>query len=202
MRQPFRIGLTGGIGSGKTTASDHFASLGVPIIDTDLLSRELVEPGMPALAEIVAHFGADVLRPNGTLNRQALRAKAFASDEERNELEKILHPRIRDLAEARASKITAPYCIIVIPLLVETPWPIHVDRVLLVDADDVNRIRWIKERDGLTDDQLDRVLDSQASRIERIRAADDIVVNRGDMSAFYSELDDLHAKYLALAGNQ
>ncbi len=202
MPRALRIGLTGGIGSGKTTASDYFASIGVPIIDTDLLSRELVEPGMPALAEIVLHFGADVLNPDGTLNRQALRAKAFASETERRRLEDILHPRIRDLAESRARSVAKPYCIIVIPLLVETPYPIQLDRVLLIDAEEADRIRWVKERDGLTDTQLRRVLGSQAGRAERLRAADDIVLNRGDLSALYRELDALHAKYVRLAEKQ
>lgn len=199
MARALRIGLTGGIGSGKTTASNHFAALGVPIIDTDLLSRELVEPGSPALTEIVLHFGTGVLNHDGTLDRQALRAKAFASDTERRRLEDILHPRIRELADARASAVTAPYCIIVIPLLVETPYPIRVDRTLLIDAEEVDQIRWVKERDGLTDAQLHRVLASQASRDARVRAADDLVVNRGDLAAFHRALDTLHAQYLELA---
>jgi dephospho-CoA kinase len=202
MSRSLRIGLTGGIGSGKTTASNYFASLGVPVIDTDELARELVEPGTPALEEVVAHFGKDVLNTDGTLNRQALRAKAFSSDTERQHLEDILHPRIRDLANARAAHVTAPYCIIVIPLLLETPYPIEVDRVLLIDAADQDRHRWVKERDGLSDAQLDQVLNSQASRAERLRAADDVVVNRGGLSGLHSQLDHLHAKYLRLAQKQ
>lgn len=202
MPKALRIGLTGGIGSGKTTASNHFASLGVPIIDTDLLARELVEPGMPALTEIALQFGDDILNPDGTLNRQVLRSKAFAADGSRRLLEDILHPRIRELAEARAAATTAPYCIIVIPLLVETPYPIAVDRVLLIDADEADQIRWVKQRDGLSDEEIRRILASQAARSERVKAADDIVLNRGDLPSLFRELDALHAKYLRLARDQ
>ncbi len=194
-----RIGLTGGIGSGKTTASDYFAALGVPIIDTDILSRELVVPGESGLQEIVKLFGDQVLDPDGQLNRDAVRELVFSDTTKRLQLEDILHPRIRDLALERALQAKTPYCLIVIPLLVETRYPIELDRILVIDTLEGNQFEWVAERDGLDKSQIEAVLASQASREERLAVADDVVINDGNMDHFYRELDKLHVAYLELA---
>lgn len=194
-----RIGLTGGIGSGKTTASDYFAALGVPIIDTDILARELVEPGAPALQDIIQLFGDQVLDAEGQLNRDAVRALVFSDPAKRLQLEDILHPRIRDRALELARQAKMPYCLIVIPLLLETRYPLALDRVLVIDTVEDNQYQWVAERDGLDKAQIEAVLASQASREERLAVADDVVINDGNMAHFYRELDKLHVAYLELA---
>ncbi len=194
-----RIGLTGGIGSGKTTASDYFAALGVPIIDTDILSRELVVPGESGLQEIIKLFGDQVLDTDGQLNRDAVRELVFSDTTKRLQLEDILHPRIRDRATERALQAKTPYCLIVIPLLVETRYPIELDRILVIDTLEGNQYEWVAERDGLDKSQIEAVLASQASREERLAVADDVVINDGNMDHFYRELDKLHVAYLELA---
>ena len=194
-----RIGLTGGIGSGKTTASDYFAALGVPIIDTDILARELVEPGEPALTDIIQLFGDQVLDAEGRLNRDAVRDLVFTDPARRLQLEDILHPRIRDRALELALQAKTPYCLIVIPLLLETRYPLELDRVLVIDTVEDNQYEWVAERDGLNRAQIEAVLASQASREERLAVADDVVINDGNMDHFYRELDKLHVAYLELA---
>ena len=194
-----RIGLTGGIGSGKTTASDYFATLGVPIIDTDILARELVEPGLPALQEIINLFGARVLDTDGSLQRDAVRDLVFSDPAKRIQLEDILHPRIRDRALELAEQAKTAYCIIVIPLLLETRYPVELDRILVIDTIEDNQYQWVAERDGLNNEQIEAVLASQASREERLVVADDVVINDGNMEHFYRELDKLHVAYLELA---
>lgn len=194
-----RIGLTGGIGSGKTTASDYFAALGVPIIDTDILARELVEPGAPALQDILQLFGDQVLDAEGQLNRDAVRALVFSDPAKRVQLEDILHPRIRDRALELARQAKTPYCLIVIPLLLETRYPLALDRILVIDTVEDNQYQWVAERDGLDKAQIEAVLASQASREERLAVADDVVINDGNMAHFYRELDKLHVAYLELA---
>lgn len=194
-----RIGLTGGIGSGKTTASDYFAALGVTIIDTDILARELVEPGEPALRDIIQLFGDQVLDAEGRLNRDAVRDLVFTDPARRLQLENILHPRIRDRALKLALQAKTPYCLIVIPLLLETRYPLELDRVLVIDTVEDNQYEWVAERDGLDKAQIEAVLASQASREERLAVADDVVINDGNMEHFYRELDKLHVAYLELA---
>ena len=193
------IGLTGGIGSGKTTASDYFATLGVPIIDTDILARELVEPGQPALKAIIETFGPDVLDSNGRLQREAVRELVFSDADKRRRLEDVLHPRIRERALQLAADARAAYCIVVIPLLVETRYPIELDRVLVIDTPENNQYQWVAERDGLNSEQIEAVLASQASREDRLKIADDVVINDGNMQRFYRDLDRLHVAYLELA---
>jgi len=194
-----RIGLTGGIGSGKTTASDYFATLGVPIIDTDILARELVEPGLPALQEIINLFGEQVLGTDGSLQRDAVRDLVFSDPAKRIQLEDILHPRIRDRALELAEQAKTAYCIIVIPLLLETRYPVELNRILVIDTIEDNQYQWVAERDGLNNEQIEAVLASQASREERLVVADDVVINDGNMEHFYRELDKLHVAYLELA---
>jgi dephospho-CoA kinase len=190
------IGLTGGIGSGKTVASDHFARLGAEVIDTDLLSRELVEPGQPALDEIVAHFGTGVLDAEGRLDRAALRARVFTDAVERRALEQILHPRIRAAMLERAAASKKPYVVFVIPLLMETGQQSLVDRVLLIDAPETLQRERAAARDGVDQAEIDRILAAQTDREARRRHADDIVVNDGDLAKLYEQIERLHRNYL------
>jgi len=191
-----KIGLTGGIGSGKTAASNHFARLGAEVIDTDLLSRELVEPGQPALKEIVATFGDQVLGDGGRLDRPRLGRLVFSNSKARQELEAILHPRIRTAMLARAEQSQAPYVIFVIPLLLETGQQNLVDRVLLIDVpEDLQRAR-VAARDGLDDARITGILQAQTDRTTRLRNADDIVCNDGDIAKLHAAIEELHQNYL------
>ena len=191
-----RIGLTGGIGSGKTAASDHFARLGAEVIDTDLLSRDLVEPGQPALKEIVGKFGDQVLTAGGHLDRARLGKLVFGSPKARQQLEAILHPRIREAMLLRAEQSQAPYVVFVIPLLFETGQQALVDRVLLIDVpEDLQRAR-VAERDQLDDAQIARIMSAQTDRETRLGNADDIVCNDGDIASLHAEIEKLHRKYM------
>ncbi|MEI2743900.1 MAG: dephospho-CoA kinase [Candidatus Competibacter sp.] len=193
------IGLTGGIGSGKTAVSDRFARRGVPVIDTDLIARELVEPGQPALAEIVAAFGPVCLDAAGRLRRDYLRERVFADPEGRQRLEAILHPRVRTAMRVRVASLAAPYCLVVIPLLVETGMTDWVDRIVVVDAPESEQIRRVMARDGASEQQARRILDAQAQRVERLSHADDVLENTGDLDALDDRIAVLHERYLALA---
>ena len=191
-----RIGLTGGIGSGKTAASDHFARLGAEVIDTDLLSRELVEPGQPALKEIVDSFGAQVLTADGHLDRARLGELVFGRPEARQQLEAILHPRIREAMLLRAEQSQAPYVVFVIPLLFETGQQALVDRVLLIDVPEGLQRARVAERDQLDDARITRIMSAQTDRETRRSNADDIVCNDGDIASLHAEIEKLHRKYM------
>ena len=193
------IGLTGGIGSGKTAVSDRFARLGVPIIDTDLLAHELVEPGQPALADIVAEFGRGCLDDQGRLQRSRLRERVFADPAGRRRLEAILHPRIRALARERIAALQTAYCLLVIPLLAETGMTDLVDRVLVVDAPEAEQIQRVMARDGINETQARRILAAQADRSQRLALADEIVENAGDLAALDRQVTALHRHYSTLA---
>ena len=194
-----RIGLTGGIASGKTAVSDRLARLGASVIDTDLLSRELVEPGQPALHEIEQAFGPDVIGRDGHLDRRALRDKVFANPAERRRLEAILHPRIRALMLERAARSPGPYVVFVIPLLAETGQASLVDRVLLVDVPEAVQRQRLQARDGIDPAQVERMLGAQAERTQRHRLADDIIENSGTLSELDAAVQKLHLRYLDLA---
>ena len=196
-----RIGLTGGIGSGKSTVAEIFASLGVPVIDADLVAREVVEPGTPALAEVAAAFGPGVLGPDGRLDRARLRTRIFADDTARTRLEAILHPRIRARMEAlaRAADADAEYCLLVIPLLVESGQRNLVDRVLVVDAPEPLQVERVCARDGVTPEAARAILRTQAARAERLAAADDVVRNTGAEARLRREVEALHHRYRRLA---
>jgi dephospho-CoA kinase len=191
-----RIGLTGGIGSGKTAASDHFARLGAEVIDTDLLSRELVEPGQPALEEIVATFGEQLLTGDGRLDRSRLRTLVFGNPEARQRLEGILHPRIRAAMLHRAEQSEAPYVVFVIPLLFETGQQSLVDRVLLIDVPEDLQRRRVAARDRLDNEQISAVLRAQTDRDTRLRDAHDVVCNDGSLADLHAAIEKLHQKYL------
>ena len=196
-----RIGLTGGIGSGKTEVSRYFGTLGVPIIDTDTIAHELVARGQPALAEIAARFGSEILDAHGNLDRARLRGVVFADPARRRQLENILHPRIRDRALALAEQCDAAYCIIVIPLLVESGQDYPLDRILVVDVPTEVQYRRVARRDGISREQIASILAAQADRATRLRAADDVIVNVGDLDALHRNIDALHLRYLKLASS-
>ena len=191
-----KIGLTGGIGSGKTAASDHFARLGAEVIDTDLLSRELVEPGQEALEEIVDAFGEQVLSADGRLDRARLGQRVFADPGARQRLEAILHPKIRAAMLQRAARSTAPYVVFVIPLLFETGQQDLVDRVLLIDVPEALQRARVAARDGLDEAQIDRIMAAQTGRETRLGQADDIICNDGELVQLYAQIEKLHGKYL------
>lgn len=194
-----RIGLTGGIGSGKSVVAERFAALGIPVIDADVLARELVAPGQPALSEILEAFGTEFLKADGTLDRAALRAHVFSHPTARTRLEAILHPAIRAEMLRRLQALSAPYCILVIPLLIETGQSNLVDRILLVDVDPSIQHQRIAHRDGLTESEIDAILAAQADRQARLDAADDVIDNSGEPGELDAQVGDLHARYLTLA---
>lgn len=193
------VGLTGGIGSGKTAVSDRFAQLGIPIIDTDILARELVAPGQPALKDIVAQFGSGCLDTTGHLDRTYLRRQVFAHPSLRKNLEVILHPRIKHELQCRLVSLNNPYCLVVIPLLVETGMQHLVHRILVVDVPEPVQIQRVMLRDQVDETQARRILSAQTSRDQRLALADDVIENHDDLSTLDSKITDLHSKYLNLA---
>jgi dephospho-CoA kinase len=195
----FRVGLTGGIASGKSTAARFFGALSVPILDSDQVAREVVEPGQPPLERLVERFGRGILTPDGHLDRPALRNIVFSDPRARADLENLTHPAIGAALEARSAAAGGPYQILVIPLLVEKNLSAHVDRVLVVDCDEELQIRRLLARDGSTRAQAQAILDAQVSRSTRLKAADDVITNDADMSAVQSQVAALHARYLQLA---
>lgn len=199
MSVPPRIGLTGGIASGKTTVANLFAELGATIIDTDIIAREVVAPGQPALEEIAAAFGDGVLLPDGSLDRGALRARIFASAEDRRTLEAITHPRIRAEALRQADAAGGAYQLIVVPLLVQSPLRGSVDRVLVVDCPEQVQIDRLVARDGESEDGARHILAAQSSRSERLAIADDVIVNDGGLDNLREQVAALHEIYRSLA---
>ncbi|HEV2285742.1 MAG TPA: dephospho-CoA kinase [Steroidobacteraceae bacterium] len=195
----FRVGLTGGIASGKSTAAKFFGALGVPILDSDQVAREVVEPGQPPLERLVERFGRGILTPDGHLDRPALRDIVFSDPKARADLENLTHPAIGAALEARSASAGGPYQILVIPLLVEKNLGAHVDRVLVVDCDEALQIRRLHARDGSSRAQAQAILDAQVSRAARLKAANDVITNDADMSAVQAQVAALHARYLELA---
>jgi dephospho-CoA kinase len=198
---PFRVALTGGIASGKTTVAGLFAGHGVPLIDTDVIAREVVEPGQPALDAVVAAFGPGVLGPGGRLDRRRLRDVVFSDATARSRLESILHPAIRVEMErqSHAAAATGPYQLLVIPLLAEGGRRDHVDRVLVVDAPESVQIERLMARDAATREQAIAALQAQASRAARLAIADDVVTNTGGVGELERQVAELHGLYLRLA---
>jgi len=195
----FRVGLTGGIASGKSTAAKFFGALGVPILDSDQIARDVVEPGQPPLERLVERFGAGILTPDGHLDRPALRDIVFSDPKARADLEALTHPAIGAALEARSATAGGPYQILVIPLLVEKNLSPHVDRVLVVDCEEALQLRRLQTRDGSTAAQAQAILNAQAPRAVRLKAADDVITNDADMSAVQHQVAALHSRYLELA---
>ena len=199
MAAPLKVALTGGIASGKSAASEAFARLGVPIVDTDRLARALVEPGRPELAAVVAEFGPGILGPDGRLDRRRLRTLVFADEGRRRRLEAILHPAIRAATAAAVAAATAPYVVVAIPLLVESGQAADYDRVLVVDAAPETQRARLVERDGESPAGADAILAAQAGRASRLAVADDVLDNRGTLAELEAAVGRLHQHYLALA---
>lgn len=190
-----RIGLTGGIGSGKTTVANHFATLGIHIIDADEIVHRISSPGHQAFNDITRYFGNDILNDDGTINRQKLSQRVFSDIAERKVLEGILHPAVRMVMQQEMKQSTSPYCILVIPLLVETGYTDLVDRVLVVTADREKRIAWVKQRNGLRAEQIESIMAVQASDEDRNKIADDILENNGPLDSLFQQIENLDRLY-------
>ncbi|MDO6460341.1 dephospho-CoA kinase [Granulosicoccaceae sp. 1_MG-2023] len=197
-----RIALTGGIASGKTTVSDAFAGLGVPVIDADINARAVVEPGTPALQALVGLFGTAILEDNGELDRKALRQIVFRDEQARKQLEAVLHPAIRSLSEQQSHDFAAaghPYLIHAIPLLLETGQAGDFDRVIVVDVPVELQIERVMQRDNCDRPHAEAIIRSQASREQRLQAATDVITNHGSTDDLRAQVMALHSKILALA---
>jgi len=193
--QPLRIGLTGGIASGKSVVANLFAELGIPVIDTDKIAREVVAPGQPALDEIRARFGEEIIAADGNLDRGAMREIIFADDNARGDLEAILHPRIGAETKRQAEEAGGAYQLIVVPLLVGSPLLQFVDRVLVVDCEEATQIRRLLSRDTETEEQARRILAAQASREQRLAIADDVINNDHSLAHVRDQVADLDRDY-------
>ena len=194
-----RVGLTGGIASGKSIVADMFADHGVPIIDTDIIARQIVMPGEPALAAIRTSFGNDVFNDDGTLDRSALRKLVFADTGQRHQLEAIMHPCIQQETIDQATAAGGDYQLIVVPLLTESPLKDLVDRILVVDCNQDIQMQRLLLRDEESREQAQRILAAQASREERLAIADDVIYNDASLDATRSQVDTLHDTYRQLA---
>ncbi len=201
--RPFVVALTGGIGSGKTTVADMLAERGATVVDTDAIAHELTAPGGAAMPAIREAFGDAVVASDGRLDRAAMRALAFADPHARTRLEAILHPMIRRLSEARFAATTGPYAVSVVPLGVESgPWEGRVDRVLVVDCPEDTQVARVMQRSGLPREQVLAILAAQATRAQRLAAADDVIDNGGDASALPGQVDAVHRRYVELAARR
>ena len=200
MGEPFCVGLTGGIGCGKSSAATIFRELGAAVVDTDEIAHELTHSGGPALPAIVAQFGADYITADGALDRPKIRRLVFARPAAKAQLEGILHPLIRQEALARVVAARAPYIVLVVPLLIETgAYKSLVSRVLVVDCDAALQTERAAKRSGITADEVRAIMATQASRDARLAAADDVLVNDSDLESLRRRALALHRKYLALA---
>lgn len=194
----FTVVLTGGIASGKSAVSACFEKLGVPIVDTDVIARQVVEPGSPALERIARELGAGFLDKDGGLNRTKMRQAIFSDPDLKSRLEAILHPLIGKEALRQVNQLVSPYCIIVIPLFAESSAYAWIDRVLVVDVTEDAQIERVMARDGISRDQARAILNAQASRQDRLALADDILDNSGSLSELPEKVKALHEKYLSL----
>ena len=197
------VAITGGIGSGKTTVANQFAALGIEVVDADLIAREVVEPGTPALAAIASHFGPGILDEQGRLDRRALRERIFSNPAAKSWLNALLHPIIRSEMLRQCAAANSPYCLLVVPLLVENRLTELADRVLVIDVDEATQIERTCRRDGVNREQAQAILASQASRSERLAMADDVLDNQsGTTETIRERILALHETYLAFASQQ
>ena len=199
---PWILGLTGGIGSGKSAVAEQFTTLGVHLVDADHAARWVVEPGRPALAKIAARFGEQVLQPDGQLNRSALRQLIFQDAEQRHWLESLLHPLIGQEIRDYLARAQSPYAILVSPLLIESGQNRMTQRVLVVDAPEALQLQRTMVRDESSEEQVRAILKVQSSREERLRHADEVLVNDRDHAWLRSEVERLHRFYMTLRGGQ
>lgn len=195
----YTVALTGGIGSGKSTVADAFSALGINIIDADVIARQVVEPGTPALKTIAEHFGHEMLNTDGTLNRRQLRERIFSRPEEKTWLNGLLHPIIHQETQRQIREATSPYVLWVVPLLVENRLSDKADRVLVVDVYPETQIQRTIMRDNVSREHAEQILSAQATREARLAAADDVIDNNGAPDAIASDVARLHAQYLKYA---
>lgn len=193
------IGLTGGIGSGKTTVAERFGRYNIDIIDADIVAREVVEPGTPGLEAIVEKLGTDILLTDGTLDRSKLRQAIFDDNSLKDWLNALLHPMIREQMKADIAQATSPYCLLVIPLMVENNLQTMTHRLLVVDVDEEVQIARTRQRDKVDASHVQKILAAQASRQERLDAADDVINNNGDSNELDGAVSELHQQYLAMS---
>jgi dephospho-CoA kinase len=196
------VGLTGGIASGKSLVGAMFVKLGAALVDTDIVAREVTARGEPGLAAVVEEFGAGVLSPSGDLNRPALRSLVFADDAKRRKLEEILHPLIRLRTRAKLAELSAPYALVVVPLLVETSFGELVDRILVVDCPESLQLERLMRRDAIPKPEALAMLRAQVDRATRLKAADDIIDNSGTSEATRRQVELTHRRYLDLAAQR
>ena len=198
----FTVGLTGGIGSGKTTVAELFASQGAGIVDTDEISRRLTAPAQPAVIEIARKFGPQFIAADGSLDRAQMRHLVFADPSARKDLEAILHPLIRQESTRQIHASAAPYVVVVVPLLIETgSYRDMIGRILVVDCEPETQIRRVMERSGLSRNDVVAIIASQVPRQQRLREADDVIHNDGGLEALRAQVTPLHLRYLGLATN-
>jgi len=200
-KQSFKVGLTGGIASGKTTVANNFAAMGVPVIDTDIIARQVVRHGEPALGEIRERFGDGVINESGGLDRNAMRKLIFSDDELRIALESILHPRIGAETRRQSAAADGNYQIIVVPLLVDSPLLQFIDRVLVVDCAEDIQVERLLARDAESTEQARKIISAQASRDERLAIADDIISNDRGLNEIRQQVALLDKRYRLLAEN-
>ena len=194
------IGLTGGIGSGKTLVSDYFATLGVPIIDTDVIARQVVQTGQPALQQLVDAFGAQILHDDGSLNRDVLRQIAFANSRNTAQLDAITHPAIRQQMFQQIADVSYPYCVVVIPLLMpDTGFDELLQRILVVISQTATKIARVQQRSNLSPEQVQQIMDAQISDTQRLSFADDVIHNDGSIDDAQAQVEERHQHYLKLA---
>ena len=196
----FVVGLTGGIGSGKSAAADEFARLGATVVDTDVIAHELTGPGGAAIPELKRLFGDSLVDETGAMDRKRMRERVFADAAEKQRLEALLHPMIRSESERRIAAAAGPYVVHVVPLLVESPdFRARYRRVLVVDCPEALQVARVRQRSGLREDEVRRIIDAQIQRETRLAAADDVIDNSGSIAAMQQQVRLLHEKYLALA---
>jgi dephospho-CoA kinase len=196
----FAIGLTGGIGCGKSTVADMFAARGAAVIDTDMIAHQLTAADGAAIPAIRSQFGDDFITSAGALDRNRMREKAFSDPAAKRQLESILHPLIRTAAEQAAQELPGDYLLFVVPLLIESGnWKRRVERVLVVDCQHQTQIARVMRRSGLTEQQVLAIMQAQVSREARLAVADDVIVNDGEAAVLVPQVDRLHAQYLAAA---
>lgn len=193
------VGLTGGIGSGKTTVADLFAKYEINVIDADVIAREVVEPGTPGLTAIINKLGPDILLTDGTLDRSKLRQAIFNQQPLKEWLNNLLHPLIREKMQDEVKKATSPYCLLVVPLMVENNLQAMTHRLLVVDVDEEIQVARTQQRDQVAPEQVKKILAAQASREQRNAAADDIICNNGDSTVLENRVAELHQQYLEMS---
>jgi len=199
----FVVGLTGGIGSGKSAAAEEFARLGAGVVDTDAIARGLTLPGGAAMPHVKALFGDAFVLPSGAMDREAMRNRVFSDPTAKRALESLLHPMIRDEGERRIAASRAPYVVYVVPLLVESADARRrVDRILVVDSPEALQIERVRARSGLATDEVRTILAQQATRPERLAAADDLIDNSGTLASLHRQIAALHARYLEMAASR